>query len=202
MVDVVQVSGGTSAGASHFVFTGQAGFVPPEHDELVSVWQIMSVPQSLSVEQGPGSQVDRVTEAPLPPPAPVVPPASVVVQSASGAHFAGVGGATVADGWQMYPCAQSGSLTQLEGVVANAGAARVSELIITKARRGLLSDMGGPFEGERRGPVTRGGGRWPADVMRRFQQNSCHAFRGADRRAIPRVSRNAAELSVGSQSNF
>jgi len=61
LVVVVQVGGVTStAGRSHFVFAGQAGAVPPEHAVLVSVWQTMSDPQSLSVEQGPGSQVEIV----------------------------------------------------------------------------------------------------------------------------------------------
>jgi hypothetical protein len=96
VVVVVHVGGVTSAGASHFVFAGQAGAVPPEHAELVSWWQTMSVPQSLSAAQGPGWQVERVTATALPGPV-----TSVAVQSASGAHLAGVGVAMTADGWQV-----------------------------------------------------------------------------------------------------
>jgi len=139
-VVVVQVGGVTSTG-SHFVFGGQGATDPPEHAEMVSVWHTMSVPQSLSVVQGPGSHVERVTETPVLPPAPPDPLTSVVLQSVSGAHVAGVEETGAANGWQMNPCAQSVSPTQLEGVVANARPAKPAELIITNARRGFLIDM-------------------------------------------------------------
>lgn len=114
----------------------------------------------------------------------------------------GVDGAMVADGWQMYPWAQSESLTQSEGVVANAGAARLTEPIITKARRGLLSDMGGPFERE----------TWGGDAGRRrlavptscgvFQQNSCHPQRAQSGAQFRESGVRRPSRRWGRQSNF
>jgi hypothetical protein len=94
VVVVVQMGGVTSAGVSHFVFGGQAGAVLPEHAVLVSVWQTMSVPQSVSVVQGPGSQVEIVIEALVPLPEPDVAPEPLVAQSSSGAQLAFGGVAT------------------------------------------------------------------------------------------------------------
>jgi hypothetical protein len=97
VVVVVQVGGVTSAGTSHFVFGGHAGAVLPEHAVLVSVWQTMSDPQSLSAAQGPGSQVEMVIETLVPPPEPDAAPAPLVAQSSSGAQPAFGGVATNVD---------------------------------------------------------------------------------------------------------
>src|SRR5947207_7303545 len=133
----------------------------------------MSVPQSLSVVQGPGSHVETETEAPVPP------PTSVALQSAaSGGQGAGVGALMTVDDWQVYPCAQSASLPQLGGVVvANARPAKPAELSITKARRGLLIDMVDLSRwrcGCRRARGTRRDAGVPLCVLLCFQQNSCH----------------------------
>jgi hypothetical protein len=73
-VFVVQVGGEPTLELSHFVSGGQAGFAsPPEQDVTISLWQTIPAAQSLSVEHGPGWQVDTVVLAAPLVPEPVVP---------------------------------------------------------------------------------------------------------------------------------
>ena len=92
---------------AHFTATA----VPPLHVVVVSLWQTMAWPQSVSVWQGAGRQVREVA-------------GGVVVgrQAAPGGHaVVGVGVAVLA--WQVRPCAQSLLLAQV-CALANPGMAR------------------------------------------------------------------------------
>jgi hypothetical protein len=128
-VCVVHVGSDWLCDASHFVLAAQgAVVVPPEQLVTSCESQSMPAPQSLSVAQGPGWQVETVT-------VPLSPPAPPFRQSASGGQ---AGDVTTPETWQVNPGEQSAFVAQ---VCARAGAAYPRQARAVTASNDFFSDM-------------------------------------------------------------